>query len=547
MSTPNPAAALEDLPIDGTITRLRTEARTHARGASFDQDVAGLRARFDGELARTARVRNVTSSLQSRLPDELWCLAWQDLPLVDRLSLLLVCHAWRNIALGCASVWSLVDVHMDLHNIECDCILCQDSRSDFGKRYFPLEARLPAKSNLHLVPRALELGRRAPIILQIRDTASYSDEEAYRFLGELLRPHSDRLRTMHLVFYDNYVLRQLLEPMEPLRGLRVLSVTCGEARCHYEPHNLAGRSIACPALQQLHLPTCIAWRPGIDAVMTPALRRLSCAVDSLADVLFILETCTNLAHLALHLQFGQDHLYEPASLTPSLAKGRERARNLVEVEIQDVTPYNDDELLAIFGTSEIKWLWLSYRSEHRPPQRVLDQLASHCRGHVTLKLTCPSDRCHAFQLISDLTGPNRTIIQKSDSAMLRQTWELLSMRIPQSIMVEISIWRMLHEQQLPPPIPVLNVTTFTLMLSTTDDLTGLRPIDQLFPRLDTLFFGGHGPSEVFVDADALAAVADSLIPLGSLDFLAASRIIVQGDDTLLRQKAKSVRLSNARL
>ncbi|KZV97603.1 hypothetical protein EXIGLDRAFT_832737 [Exidia glandulosa HHB12029] len=538
MSTTNAAGIPGGFHTDGAIDQLCNEARTRPRGASdFEQDVAILRARFDSNLARVARARNATFSLQSRLPDELWCLAWQDLPLVDRLSILLVCHSWRNLALGCASIWSLLDVHLDLHNIECDCMLCQDSRSDFRKRYFPLEARLPTKSNLHLVPRALELGKRAPIILQIRDTAPYSDEDAYRFLGELLFPHGDRLRAMHLELYDSYVLRQLLEAMEPLHGLCVLSVMCGDVRCLHEPYNLAGRPIACSALQHLQLPTCTVWRPGLDGAMTPALRKLSCAVDSLADVLFILETCTNLAHLALYLQFGQDHLYEPASSTSSLAKGRARARNLIEVEIQNVTPYNDDELLAIFGTSEIKRLGLSYLSEHGPPQRVLDRLASHCRGHVTLKLTCPYDQYHAFQLKSASTGPSRTIIQKSDPLMLRQTWALLSMRIPQSIMVELSIWRTLHDQQV---APLPDVTIFTLLVSTADDMTGLRPMHQLFPRLDTLFVRGHGLSEVFVQADTIAALVDSLTALGFINFLFVSRITIQGDHTQLRQKAGSV-------
>ncbi|KZV78163.1 hypothetical protein EXIGLDRAFT_784221 [Exidia glandulosa HHB12029] len=99
---------------------------------------------------------NSTTS-QARLPVEIWLHIWEQLPLVDRVTVSHVCYHWRATTLCYPILWCSLDVFSTLHDDQCDCEKC--SLED------PIEV---GESNVALLglllPRSLDL----PLKLSVR-------------------------------------------------------------------------------------------------------------------------------------------------------------------------------------------------------------------------------------------------------------------------------------------------------------------------------------------------------------------------------------------
>ncbi|KZV97625.1 hypothetical protein EXIGLDRAFT_764278 [Exidia glandulosa HHB12029] len=548
MSAESTGSIPADSSVDRTLDQLRLAARDGAHSsAEFEQDVSNLRRRLDIELARVARSRNSALSLQARLPDELWCLVWQDLPLIDQLAILRVCHAWRTLALASSSVWSTVDVNLDLHHYDCHCEPCREDRQDFRKRYLVSNTIPSTKTNLHLIPRALSLGKNVPLTIEISDIASNSNDDAYEYLGELLQLHAHRLRAMHLDLQDSWVTQHLLEAVEPLNALQTFSVTCSAEPCNvHEPHHIATRAIACPRLQYLRLPKCLLWQQGFEDSMT-ALRDLWCGVQSLSDIAFILDVCVNLSCLTLDLHEELDHPEDPAMTPATLHRHvHERARALKDVAFRGVTSRNEIDILAIFGIPEVETLNFLYLSHHGPTSEAADNLTAHFRNPMALSCTSsPKGLYYRFGLLATRRtpekGPTRAISQESNALLLQQTWGHLSKCLPQAVVVEGPVWRALHTDSQLDPMP--NTLMFTVLVSSAPELAEPPLLHHYFPQLRLICLRGSGASEVIVTAETIVAFVDSVVAPGSfLDSLVLELIRIEGDDSALRRRAATVLL-----
>ncbi|KZV97606.1 hypothetical protein EXIGLDRAFT_832741 [Exidia glandulosa HHB12029] len=536
-----------DSSVDRTLDQLRLAARDAAHGsAEFEQDVSNLRSRIDNELARVSNARNSALSLQARLPDELWCLAWQDLPLIDRLAILRVCRAWRTLALRSPIIWSTLDVNLDLHHPDCHCEPCRDDRQDFRKRYLAMNAIAirSTKTNLHLIPRALFLGQNVPLTIHVSDIASESNDDSYEYLGQHLFLHTHRLRTLHLDLQDSWVVQQLLEAVGDLNALQTFSVTCSGEPCNvHEPHQIATRAIACPRLQYLRLPKCLLWQQGFEDSMT-ALRDLWCGVQSVSEIAFILEACVNLSYLTLDLHDELDHLDELVPIPASLRLlVHERARTLKDIAFRGVTSRNESDIVGIFAIAEIETLSFIYDLHHAPTSQAVEQITGRFQSPIVLSCTASAKGpYHRISLLARTTGPTRAISQKSDPLLLRQTWGYFSKCLPQGVVVAGSCWRALHADEWQGD-PMPNTFMFSMLVSVVEELADLPLVHHHFPQLKLVCIRGSAASEAIIPVESIIAVVDSLVAPGSfLDSLLVQQIRIEGDDTALRRKAGTVTL-----
>ncbi|KZW00822.1 hypothetical protein EXIGLDRAFT_123165 [Exidia glandulosa HHB12029] len=259
-----------------------------------------LRRQLDITLASTAQGLNPACSLQLRLPDELWCMIWQDLSLADRVSVSLVCHAWRTLALGCPRVWSSIDFDSDVHGKSCKC-------SDLGwlaRR----KCRQPKRVNFHLLDIALEHCKEAQLTLHSVDSVDYSIdlESVYREYFAKLQPYAGRIAAIRMDLDDCPAVLPFLNHIhtDSLPSLRILSLSC--RRCPHDDYDYRCGDVlpsdnALPRLEELSLPPCSRWtRPWTSS---PALRAVSCPIDNTDDILSILHACPALE--ILHLTFVQ--------------------------------------------------------------------------------------------------------------------------------------------------------------------------------------------------------------------------------------------------
>ncbi|KZW01343.1 hypothetical protein EXIGLDRAFT_830085 [Exidia glandulosa HHB12029] len=513
----------------------------------FDDKTVELRARFNAELALAARQRNAAQSLQPRIPDELWCMAWQDLPLADRFAITRVCQAWRSISMGEPLVWSFIEVVMDLHSPECDCARCTVG---FKERHFPLRSYLPANSNLHLVPRALELGRTNFIILQVTDKASFSENEAHTYLGQVLHPHSHRLTALYLEFVDSRGVSFFFDAVSSFPALRILDLSCkAGSLCSHPKRPLAPRKLHLPILQELLLPRCIMCladrlTQGDDCLpdFLPSLRILSCAATSARHVVRLLGACSMLSKLDLEFRPSLQETEDFGMSSSELYNARQTARRLSKVTICGITPTNESLILAVFSVPEINVLRLRYTSGEGPSLGALRDVATpFADGHITCACV-GTDAYHIIILTLD-TSKTRQFIQKPNTDALRRTWRVLGPDTSPDLIVDCKLWpTLLGDPALPLSIP--NIWSFTVRVDDAEDLVPFLCAQQarpdLFPGLQGVIVQGTS-GRLTVKACVLRAATQSLIPArGYLRFLGFPGITIQGEDAELSKMIESV-------
>ncbi|KZW03534.1 hypothetical protein EXIGLDRAFT_828415 [Exidia glandulosa HHB12029] len=513
--------------------------------SQFNDNTSALRALFDKSLASAARARNAALSLQSRLPDELWCIAWQDLPLTDRVSILRVCHAWRAIALSVPRVWGLLDVSMDLHSDDCECELCQDEEAGLQELYLRRPPRTNARSNLQLIPRALALGKNAPITLQVQDSARTSDDGAHAFLGTLLKPHAARLRAVYFEIADNWVVKSFMDLLctsgasFPL--LRVLSIRCEYSLCSHEPDEFAVAPVDAPALEEIVLPRCLSWLQGLPRGVT-SLCAFTGPARTLKDLAVLLEACPGLARLTVELLPLQDGPGTSSDAEPMPASARHAARRLTELTVRGVTESNEEGLLDLLAP-EIRTITLWYATEDCPSTRALQGFIADCTPTDTEPLTiaCASgDGFNTFQL-SRATSQSRQIIQNDSAPALLHTWKTFCAAGARNLMFDCTTApTLLSTDVAPQPMP--NVIVFSLLLWNAPQLEelvrvlrGRPPMEELLPGLCAVSVHAQKTvSPVCVRAQTLLDLLDILVPKERLKYVDFDMIKPEGDTQELR-------------
>ncbi|KZW02687.1 hypothetical protein EXIGLDRAFT_829203 [Exidia glandulosa HHB12029] len=238
-----------------------------------------------------------------RLPDEVWCMIWQDMPLVDRLRITHVCHDWRQLALGSPRVWCTVDLWFYRHDDNCACDDCALS-----------PAPHPMISNARLVRYALTLSRSVPLCVSLGDRGSEfalglfrtDCDAAVHLILALLQPHIDRLAALHADLFSAYVLTKFLSLIPALPRLVSLTTTSPNFNALGVP--LCKSVIAMPQLRTLSMTGGWGhWLLYSRTQVFPAVTTLRVTFGWTKATLAMIRACPNLQCLELWIpQFVQD-------------------------------------------------------------------------------------------------------------------------------------------------------------------------------------------------------------------------------------------------
>ncbi|KZW01339.1 hypothetical protein EXIGLDRAFT_745131 [Exidia glandulosa HHB12029] len=491
-----------DLDATRLLARIRDAALDSSCDAvEFEDRTAELRTLLAVELALAARRRNAVQSLQSRIPDELWCLVWQDLPLADRLSITRVCHTWRTIAHGAPSLWRFLDLVVDAHNSECDCQQCVD---DIRKSRIAMQAQRPSKTNIHLAYHALKLGKQALVVLEVTDDTQFSNDDAYRFLGRVLSPHAHRIRAVYLQMVDNEIIDLLFDSIQSFPALRVLHMLCGDDP--QSQNEFTSSPLSAPLLEELVISRSVLWDSAIPTGhMFARLHTLRCSICLAEEALRLLRVCPGLQCVRFDVDLTV--VGEPGLAFVDLDEARLLAGRIPDVTLGGLKASIEAAYLDIFAISEIKSLSLWYYQNKSPSLRAVQNLASHCTGDsVTCACAAVGDYT-AFKIDVGLST-HRLLMQSTKRHTLHRTWQALGAKIATELIVDFDLWPILFTGDNVEPMA--QVTMFSVLLWKFDDVTAFLASESLL-RLD-LFPSLHGiPSRE--ETAALEARAKDLTSL----------------------------------
>ncbi|KZW01425.1 hypothetical protein EXIGLDRAFT_692894 [Exidia glandulosa HHB12029] len=297
------------------------------------------------------RKRNSTTSMQHRLPDELWPLVWAQAHLSDRITLTHVCHFWRTLALRSPRMWTHVEMYSLEHRLGCDCNRCTFQHEDEKESSSPVDEegsgssssgdeeeeeeeedsdgdgdgdddgdedanadtdrRDPGWTNIRTLRHVLKRSGSLPFSLEFTcDMAKASIWIGMRILNALAsHGHASRLRELNITYVDPLIVRYVLSGLKvPLPVLEVLSCTRIHANSAPAQSLDIPVQIDMPALRILEFGHDLAWtdnRTGSDPEpQLPTLRSLEMTVfprTSWRSLRLMLDLCPTLEELHLHL------------------------------------------------------------------------------------------------------------------------------------------------------------------------------------------------------------------------------------------------------
>lgn len=277
-----------------------------------------VRQRFGSAVAVFARRHNFLHA--PKLPDELWCMVWEDLPLADRVRVTHVCHDWRTLALGTPRVWRCIDYWFYRHNEACTCIECA----------FQGDSSRSVRTNALLV--SLALPRSVPLELDIflgdkgtdhRENI-FCPSDTVSYLSNLLLPHKGRIRTIYADVYNAQSLTTLLDELREFPALTSLVATAAADGRANLGARLTNERLSMPKLERLSLTN--GWAAATCEQSFPAVTNLKATYGWCTSLRRLIEACPKIAFLDIGMtkwigngnDRGSDELAECISALPAV-------------------------------------------------------------------------------------------------------------------------------------------------------------------------------------------------------------------------------------
>ncbi|EJD41332.1 hypothetical protein AURDEDRAFT_127085 [Auricularia subglabra TFB-10046 SS5] len=280
--------------------------------------LATTRQLFEQAVAVIARRHNFLRA--PKLPGELWCMVWQDLPLADRLRVTHVCHDWRALCLTTPQIWRYIDYCFYRHEDNCKCMECG----------FQREASRPVRTNALLV--SLALPRSMPLELDVfigdkgRDHREniFSSSDPVSYLSHLLRPHKHRIRTIRADIFSGSLLTNFLDELRDFPALTSLTATSAPDNRSSLGASLANELLSMPALERLSLTH--GWAGSGCDQSFPAVKSLQATYGWSRSLRRLIEACPNVTFLDIAMSHyigngherGSDELAACISAFPSV-------------------------------------------------------------------------------------------------------------------------------------------------------------------------------------------------------------------------------------
>ncbi|KZV98408.1 hypothetical protein EXIGLDRAFT_763558 [Exidia glandulosa HHB12029] len=448
---------------------------------------------LDRSLAVALRTRNIAASQQSLLPQEVWCLVWQELPLFQRVRVTHVCHFWRTVGLASHQLWRNVDI--------CPAAAASDARSeaefypnsDLEDDYveghtFPLNQ---AQSNVatmttvrtsiqmleEILPRSGSL--KFHLVIQAR-MDGYGDYSS-RHLARIVKPHVERLSSLHIAFSDTDCATVFLQEVQPFPALRVLTtefVKENHRPLHNSKFNLKnfGRrdeEDAFPVLETLVLDTPLAWLAKNDSYChnLPTLRSATVAVSGTTGLMSLLHHCQALKTLHVLAAAGEPDpaaswhppyfgispednphrdrrgYYNEERSTNKLYSGdivRRTASQIRNLNISGITPAAESALFAVFtgpGLSLCRKVAVGYVDEPGSAGlAALFEAWSPARVHFSYTNTGATFNVTAWDAPADGRRKRLSVPCHAAYDTLARIWEHLSLDAITEMTVDAVLW-----------------------------------------------------------------------------------------------------------
>ncbi|EJD45007.1 hypothetical protein AURDEDRAFT_124879 [Auricularia subglabra TFB-10046 SS5] len=274
-------------------------------------NISSLRRCVENAISANITAHNVCAS-GFHLPDDVWSLVWEYLPLEDLLSASRVCRTWRAVALANSRLWAQLSLHArDGWDPRCVC------------RY-PGEPRtIVTISNLQLLRQILPRSRSHTVSLYARIDYLHPDVAPVFLAGflDFLRVVSPRLGVFHMHCEDQFFPGTTFDNALQFPALRELNLSLPTPECANsgpgggDGYGISFDRASFPMLSRLALHP--EFRP-LCHVPCPELRILVCTVDELRNITGPLLSACTLDCLICRCDDGSDDLTTNPALLSAL-------------------------------------------------------------------------------------------------------------------------------------------------------------------------------------------------------------------------------------
>ncbi|EJD41331.1 hypothetical protein AURDEDRAFT_169487 [Auricularia subglabra TFB-10046 SS5] len=456
------------------LVALLTRRSGHAVSSS---DIFACRQRLDQAIADLSMGHN--AAYGPKLPNELWCMIWKDLPLADRLRVTHTCRDWRALCLNTPHVWQYLDFWFYRHPETCTCIGCA----------FQHGHSRPVRNNSVLVSLALPRSRQLDLFLSIGDRGSdcgLTCSEPAEYLSSLLRPHRRRLRSIDAHLYNAFTLTYFLDEMKSFPALTSLSATSANDRSFGVP--LAKERLNMPSLEQLSLVH--GWAIWDCKQSFPAVKRLTAPYGWCNSLRNLVESCPNIA--SLDVSMASFALVNHDNGCEELA---ERISSIPFVRISNIT-------------HAVRW-FITFIGPHPPPHVEYAYSDDPRSGVMTVlddDAECFSCMCDGAVVRMRAEGPTaRTTLTFPYHAKVsrHRVWETFYRGKLRHISADWPVWHLIADGMATAGLE--GVESLTLYFPTGCDLYDPPPLcdededdyTPPFPGLDVVTVRG-GPREVWI-------------------------------------------------
>ncbi|KZW01049.1 hypothetical protein EXIGLDRAFT_719453 [Exidia glandulosa HHB12029] len=239
----------------------------------------------------------------NRLPREIWCMIWAQLPPKRMLKIARVCSDWRTYAIAERRLWTSHTILIDFPTAHCDCGNDWGCKDD-GDHY---ERATEKYMERNLFQMALFLERSGDLSFHLDVTVGHAspDPRVAQRLADELVDYTERLTTLRYCFASVESMTRVFSELGSLPALQTLEFDC----CDGDFDELHLSELYLPDMPSLHtLRFCFKWVMwDVDIEQFCDLRTLATPVSSLDQFQRVLHSCQKLHTLETTFIYGPDN------------------------------------------------------------------------------------------------------------------------------------------------------------------------------------------------------------------------------------------------
>lgn len=465
------------------------------------------------------------------LPDDIWYIVWDSLPMDDRLAVSRVCKYWRSLALSSPRLWSELDFFDTSHGADCECETCEGMRRyDIGCHNCCGEE--VGSTNLRTIRELLSRSLQVPLSLSITviEDNGFDSHSAWHLL-HALKPHAARIQRLSFSDASSQYIAEFFAAFPSLPAL---------TSCTSDQDNLQFvKPIDLPSLQRLKTSDRLyhSGNRNSGLLSFPAVTYLDFVPNLLTHFEWMLEAVPNATTLRLSVHYPLD------TTAQNVQRVRDLASKIEHVHICGSRTRYDDHLLAIFRDPRRQTLTFDYSvdaAESAPG--ALNILADLEPPDIELSISSIPKEYSTCTWVT-LAGTDSRGLRRSVGCpvtAVEQAWKHLSPASASALSIDAALCSSLVQ---PGAFPAC-ASARRLTLDLTDNrFVETREPDSTpcFPALSTLVLRKRdGPQGRVTIAHLIAVVHQLRGKDDPLQELVLQHVEIEGDPDCLRNIAKTL-------